>query len=313
MEQLHVFQRTAHWILPKLDWEFRPWERTLFRCLPGYMRIFRNVIYWQQEMIGLAYLRYPACAKLLEQWGRNHIVKSVPDPVLREKLTPSFVIGCKRTLLSNDYLSTFCRPNVELVTDEIAQVGEHSIVTADGTERPIDALIYATGFRTTDLLSPVRFVGREGVALEDSWQKDLQAYWGVTVAGYPNLFFLIGPNSRVGHSSIVFMIEAQVHYVMQCLKLIHRRRATVMEVRPEAQAEFNRSLQKRMKSTVYASGCKSWYLDAQSKNVILWPWLTCQYWMRTRRVKADDYVFMADPVTEPGLVTSGGMCSNSIT
>ena len=112
VEQLHVFQRTAHWILPKLDWEFRPWERTLFRCLPGYMRIFRNVIYWQQEMIGLAYLRYPACAKLLEQWGRNHIVKSVPDPVLREKLTPNLVIGCKRTLLSNDYLSTFCRPNV---------------------------------------------------------------------------------------------------------------------------------------------------------------------------------------------------------
>jgi cation diffusion facilitator CzcD-associated flavoprotein CzcO len=236
--------------------------------------------------------------KLLEMWARKHLVKSVPDPVLREKLTPNFLIGCKRALLSNDYLSSFCRPNVELVTDGIAQVREHSIVTADGNERPVDALIYATGFRTTDLLSPVRFVGRGGVALDDAWLEGLEAFWGVTVAGYPNLFFLIGPNSRVGHSSIVFMIEAQVHYVMQCLRLMHKKQATVMDVRPEAQAQFNRSLQERMKRTVYASGCKSWYLDARGKNVILWPWFTCQYWMRTRRVKASDYVFTTDSVIE---------------
>jgi hypothetical protein len=145
---------------------------------------------------------------------------------------------------------------------------------------------------------PDRFVGCGGVTLDDAWLEGLEAFWGVTVAGYPNLFFLIGPNSRVGHSSIVFMIEAQVHYVMQCLKLMHKKQATAIDVRPEAQAQFNRSLQERMKRTVYASGCKSWYLDARGKNVILWPWFTCQYWMRTRRVKASDYVFTTDSVIE---------------
>ena len=304
VEQLHVFQRTAHWILPKLDRPIRTWERNLFQWLPGYMRMFRTVLYWCQEMLALGFIGNPALMKLLEQRARKHLVKSVPDPVLREKLTPNFLIGCKRILISNDYLPSLCRSNVELVTDAIAQVRERSIVTADGTERPVDALVYATGFRATDLLSPVRFVGRGGIALDDKWREELEAFWGVTVAGYPNLFFLMGPNTQLGHNSIVFMIEAQVHYVMQCLKLMHDKQVTALDVRPAAQAQFNRSLQERMKRTVFASGCKSWYLDAQGKNSLLWPGFSFRYWMRTRRVKAEDYAFANDSVAEPEPVTS---------
>jgi cation diffusion facilitator CzcD-associated flavoprotein CzcO len=288
---LHVFQRTAPWIVPKMDREIRAWERMLFRWTPGYMRMFRNFLYWRQELLALGLTVNPKYMKGVEKFARQHIERNVRDSALREKVTPDYLIGCKRILISNDYFPTLGRANVELVTDGITEVREHSIVTTDGRERTVDAMIYGTGFRVTDLLTPVSIVGRNGIDLNDAWRDGFEAYFGMTVAGFPNLFLLVGPNTGLGHNSIVFMIEAQVHYVMKCLKLMRERGATAMEMRQEVQARFNRDLQENMSRTVWASGCRSWYLDEHGKNTTLWPGFSFKYWFKTRDVVAKDYAF----------------------
>jgi cation diffusion facilitator CzcD-associated flavoprotein CzcO len=181
---------------------------------------------------------------------------------------------------------------VELVTEAITEVRDGCIVTAAGRERPVDAIIYGTGFRATDMLTPVRIVGRQGRELNEDWRNGAEAYFGITVAGYPNLYFLVGPNTGLGHNSIIFMIEAQVHYVMECLRLLKARKAMEMDLLPQAQADFNRRLQEDMKRTVWMTGCKSWYLDPSGKNTTLWPGFSFRYRMRTRSVATRDYRFI---------------------
>lgn len=287
--QLHLFQRTPPWILPKLDRPIHDWERALFRRLPGSMRLFRYLLYWRQEMLTLGFTVNPRYMKAVEKLARHYISTSISDNDLRRKVTPDYTPGCKRLLISNDYYPALARPNVELVTDPIVEVREHSIVTANGEERPVDALIYGTGFRATDLLTPLRLIGRNGIDLNDAWRGGLEAYYGITVNGYPNLFLLVGPNTGLGHNSIIFMIEAQVNYIMKCLEVMRERGAVAMEVRAEVQARFNHELQEKMKRTVWASGCKSWYQDARGRNTTLWPGSTWQYWLRTRNVAPEEY------------------------
>ena len=281
-------------IVRKMDRPIHGWERYLFRWAPGYMCLFRNLIYWRQELLALGFTVNPKYMQRIEKFARQHLERGISDPALRERVTPNYLIGCKRILISNDYYPALVRPNVELVTEGIAEVRAHSIVTTDGRERRVDALIYGTGFRATDVLTPVRIVGRSGVDLNDAWRGGLEAYFGITITGYPNLFMLVGPNTGLGHNSIIFMIEAQVNYVMKCLELLRERGATAMDLRPEVQAQFNRSLQERMKRTVWASGCKSWYLDERGKNTTLWPGFSFKYWMETRKVMAKDYAFLGE-------------------
>jgi cation diffusion facilitator CzcD-associated flavoprotein CzcO len=289
--RLHLFQRTPPWVLPKLDRPIRGWERFLFRYLPGYMRLFRAWLYWRQEALAIGYTISPKVLKPVEKWARRHIARHIADPALRAKVTPTFSLGCKRTLISNEYYPALARSNVDVITDGVVEVRERSVITADGTERPVDALVFGTGFRTMDLLSPVTFVGRTGVPLDEMWEKEApEAYYGVAVSGYPNLFFLIGPNSRVANNSIVFMIEAQVHYVLECLNRMRNGGPRTLEVRPEKQEQFNDALRKRLKRTVFVSGCKSWYTDAEGRVPILWPSFSFHYWMRTRKVAWEDFV-----------------------
>jgi cation diffusion facilitator CzcD-associated flavoprotein CzcO len=219
----------------------------------------------------------------------RHIRAGIRSEELRKKVTPDYLPGCKRLLIANDYYPALERRNVELVTERIAEVRARSVVTEDGRERPADALIFATGFRPTDLLTPLRILGRGGVDLNDAWRDGLEAHYGITVSGFPNLFLLVGPNTGLGHNSILFMIEAQVRYVMSCLNLMRERGAAALEVLPEAQARFNRELQERMKKTVWMSGCKSWYQDSRGKNTTLWPGFTWEYWLKTRRVRESEY------------------------
>jgi cation diffusion facilitator CzcD-associated flavoprotein CzcO len=176
-----------------------------------------------------------------------------------------------------------------VVTDAVAEVRERGVVTADGVEREVDAIVYGTGFRTLDFTSPVRFVGAGGVDLNDVWKTRPQAYLGVATAGFPNLFFITGPNSRVANNSIVFMIEAQIHYVIECLRHLRETGAATMEVRPEAQGRFNTRLTERAKRTVFATGCKSWYLDEKGESPVLWPGFSSEYWWKSRRVNVDDF------------------------
>ena len=187
----------------------------------------------------------------------------MPDPELRRKLTPTYRMGCKRVLISNDYLPALGRENVEVVTDAIREVRARSIVTADGTEREVDTIIFGTGFHVTDLPAAERVRGRDGRSLAEVWDGSPQAHLGTMVAGCPNLFFLVGPNTGLGHNSIVFMIESQCNYVLDALRLMDARGAAELEVRPEAQAAYNARIQEQMRGTVWTSGgCASWYLDA---------------------------------------------------
>jgi cation diffusion facilitator CzcD-associated flavoprotein CzcO len=222
----------------------------------------------------------------------HNIEKYIKDPKLREALTPKYELGCKRVLVSDDYYPALTRPNVELVTEGIAEVCPNSIVTADGQERPIDVLIYGTGFRATEPLIGIQVVGRGGVEIHDAWSARMSAYLGVTVSGFPNFFILLGPNTGLGHNSVVLMIEAQVQYVMSCLALMRREKRKVMEVRAETQTNFVEEVHRRLQSTVWQSGgCKSWYQDAKTgENTALWPGSVIAYQRRTKGVQAADYV-----------------------
>jgi cation diffusion facilitator CzcD-associated flavoprotein CzcO len=288
VEKLAVFQRTPPWIVPKWDGPISDRRRLIFRRVPGSMRLFRSLLYWRHELLALGLLN-PKLMRPVRRFALAHLARNIADPSLRQALTPSYTIGCKRILLSNDYYSALARPNVELVTDGIAEIRDWSIVTLDGTERAFDVIVLATGFRASDLLTPLRIIGRNGADLGKAWQGGAEAFRGVTMAGFPNLFMLVGPNTLLGHNSMIFMIEAQVHYIVQCLKWLRQRASSSMDLRPEVQARFNRDLQQRMQGSVWASGCKSWYLDDAGKIVTLWPGSTARYWMLTRRLSPNHY------------------------
>jgi cation diffusion facilitator CzcD-associated flavoprotein CzcO len=289
--KLHLFQRTPAWIVPRLDFAFsEKWKRR-FRHVPLTRWALRQYIFWRQEFRVLGFLGHESIRKKAEDIALRHLARRVKDPTMREALKPHYQLGCKRVLVSDDFYPALNRPNVELVTRAIAEVRERGIVTEDGVERPTDVLIYATGFRATEPLIGCRVVGRGGVEIHDAWQTRMTAYLGVTVTGFPNFFMLLGPNTGLGHNSVVLMIEAQVRYAMKCLKLMNRRRQRVIEVRPETQQRFVEEIYRRMGRTVWLSGgCKSWYQDQKTGEITtLWPGSVVAYLRRTRSVSPSDY------------------------
>lgn len=291
--KLYLFQRTPPWILPRMDFAITGKWRDRFRRSRLAMQAFRKLIFVGQEMLVLSFLGNRFLRGLITRLARRHLEAQVGDPKLRAALTPQYEIGCKRMLASNDFYPAVCRPNVELVTGAIAGVREHSIVTADGKERPVDVLIYGTGFRATELFCFTRIVGRNGVDLRDAWQTRMSAFLGVTVAGFPNFFLLLGPNTGLGHNSVVLMIEAQIRYVMSCLELMDRTGRTAIEVNPDAQQRFAQQVSGRLRRTVWQSGgCRSWYQDQKTgDNPVIWPGSVVEYVWRTRRASASDYQF----------------------
>jgi len=287
--RLALFQRTPPWIVPRLDRPISGRRRTLFRAAPIAQRARRTAIYWQRELGALALVYRPPMMKAAEKIARAHLEAQVADPALRAKLTPSYTMGCKRILLSDDFYPALTRDNVEVVTDHIREVRAQSIVTEDGVERPIDTIILATGFHVTDNPIYQRVHGRDGRALTDVWREGPSAYLGAAVAGFPNLFIMIGPNTGLGHTSMVFMIESQLAYILDCLRVMDRRGLGTVDVRPDAQDAYNGELQRRMRRTVWASGCASWYLAANGRNTTLWPGFTWEYRLRTRRFDPKNY------------------------
>ncbi len=284
---LHVFQRTAPWLLPRPDHPFGPRARRIFHT--PVRHAYRAALYWRNEVAAAGFTVSPKLMRLAKAVSRRHLRAQVADPVLRAKLTPSYTIGCKRVLIASDYYPALTRPNVELVTEPIAEVGPEWIVTADGTRRDVDVIIFGTGFQVVDKLAGLPVTGPGGVTLADTWRDGVEAYLGMTVAGFPNLFILLGPNTVLGHNSVVFMIEAQLRYVMRCLDRL--RRARRLTVDATAQRRFNARLQRRMRQTVWlAGGCRSWYLDADGVNRALWSGSSAGYWLRTRRPRRADYL-----------------------
>jgi cation diffusion facilitator CzcD-associated flavoprotein CzcO len=291
--KLSLYQRTPPWIVPKLDHPIAEQWRRRFERIPGLIRVYRTMLFWLLEIRVLGFLKKGWLRAQGEKEARKHLAAQVPDPDLRSKLTPSYEFGCKRVLISNDFYPTLARPNVELVTDAIREVRAHSIVTADGIERPVDVLIYGTGFRVTELLLGTRVVGRRGVEIHDAWNERVSAFLGITVTGFPNFFMLLGPNTGLGHNSVVLMIEAQVRYVMSCLRMMRRGGQAVMEVRAASHQKFVERVRRRLATSVWqAGGCRSWYQEQRTgESPVVWPGSVVDYRRRTRSASAGDYLF----------------------
>jgi cation diffusion facilitator CzcD-associated flavoprotein CzcO len=290
VKQLHLFQRTPPWILPKEDRAIGERERKLYQALPLAQWLHRQAIYWRLESRAPFFTTTPGVLKLAGRLASRFLERSIPDPVLRAKLTPDYTLGCKRVLLSDDYYPALLRPNVELVTDGIQEVVRDGLRTKDGTVRPVDAIIFATGFQAAEAVAPFPIQGRGGLDLEEAWRTNAEAYLGAAVAGMPNFFFIVGPNTGLGHSSMVFMIESQVQYVLECIQAIRREGLGYLEVRQDVQERFNRRLQERLGRSVWSTGgCVSWYTTSSGKNTTLWPGFTFEFRLRTRRPDLADY------------------------
>jgi len=274
-------------------------EQRVYRAVPRAQRLMRDGIYWARESFAIPFLR-PRLARSAEKLAKRHLAKAVHDPDLRRRLTPSYRFGCKRVLISNDYLPSLTRANVEVVTNAIREVRPHAVVTQDGTEHEVDTIIFGTGFHVTDMPIGDRVRGRDGRSLAESWRGSPQAHLGVTVAGFPNFFMLLGPNTGIGHTSAVFMAEAQIAHVREALAFLRRHGAAAVEPRPEAQAAFVAEVDRRGEGTVWTSGgCKSWYLDETGRNSTLWPGFTWPYKRRLARFEPSEYAVAARRAARP--------------
>lgn len=296
--RLTLFQRTPPWVLPKRDPPTGAFRARALRHVPLLRPALRAWLYWTHEARALGFVRWPWLMKAAERQARSHAKREIKDDTLRERLTPDYAIGCKRILLSNDYLPSLNRANVQVVTDPIRRITPAAVVGADGSEFPADVLIYATGFRATDPLGAVRITGRDGMTLARAWRDGMHARLGLAVAGFPNMFLLGGPNTGLGHNSIVFVLEAQIGHVLRCLRLMRRRGAAVIEVAAAAQVQERARLERSMRRTVWVSGCRSWYLDRTGRNTTLWPGFSIGYWWRVRRVSDADCLMSGSSAAE---------------
>lgn len=290
-KQLTVFQRTPNWVVPRLDRPITEEEKRLAMTAPHVAMMSRELIY--QNADHLFWQAFSWTKEGRDAYTRvalNHLAEQVPDPALRKKLTPDYPIGCKRILFADDYYPALMQPNVSLVTEKIARVTPKGIETKDGAKHDFDVIVFATGFETTGWQWSVDVVGKGGRHLRDEWAETPQAYLGITVAKFPNMFVLYGPNTNLGHNSITFMLERQVEYAVNALAGMHERNAAALELKPAAQERFNRDLQRDLEKTTWADPhCRSWYKNAAGHITQNWSSHTRDYAEATKTVKWDDY------------------------
>lgn len=292
VESLSLFQRSAAWVLPKPDRPFKSWEHTLFKAIPAWDRLYRYLIYWKNESRALAFTRFHRLLDIFARQAKAEARKQVTDPQKLKHIIPDYQIGCKRILISNDWYPAINRPNVNLVTDPIEKIDNTGVQTQSGEHYPVDAIIFGTGFRASEFLSPIRVTGRAGITLNEAWQDGAVAFKGITVSGFPNLFMLYGPNTNLAHNSILYMLESQFQYVLGCLKALQKYPGAAMDVRKDRLERYSNVVQDRLKGSVWSSGCSSWYLDANGKNTLNWPGFTFSYRFSTRHVDTADYQFL---------------------
>jgi cation diffusion facilitator CzcD-associated flavoprotein CzcO len=281
--ELLVFQRTPSWVLPRGDAPLGPRMQWLLQHVPGLRQAYRGLIYAQHELRFPGFL-FPAGMRLLEPLMRGHLRRQVPPGKLRDALTPRYRVGCKRILLSDDFYPALQRPHVHLVTAGIERIVPQGVRTQDGMLHALDVLVAATGFHAADMATPFGIGGLGGRTLHHTWRHDPTAYLGTMVAGFPNLFILVGPNTVLGHNSMVHIIESQIAFVMDALRQMRERSLAALNVRADAQERYNRELQRRLAGTVWASGCHSWYRAADGRITTQWPGSTLEFRRRTRRV-----------------------------
>ena len=293
VKQLYVLQRTAAWVIPRDERRYLPIEKTLFNRFDWFRKLHRARLYWTNESRVVPIMK-PQVMKYAQKLAEAYIRHQVKDPVTADKLIPNYIMGCKRILVSNKYYPSFNRKNVELVTDDILELTEDSIITKDGKKRAIDCLIYGTGFVTDPRIYLKSFscTGLNHVELTDAWQDGAESYYGISTKGFPNLFQLLGPNTVLGHNSVIFMIESQVNYILQLIEMAEKTQSQAIVVKADIQDQFNHHLQSQFTDTIWQSGCVSWYQQADGKNFSLWPSYTWKYWLKTRKANPADYRFL---------------------
>jgi cation diffusion facilitator CzcD-associated flavoprotein CzcO len=252
--------------------------------------LYRRRLYWRNELMAIGFILNPGVMKLGGKIVIRHLNNSVKNEELRRKLTPQFVLGCKRILLSNEYYPALEQPNVELITDGIREINATGIVTKEGTQHNVDAIILATGFQAAEGVLRFDVKGKGGLDLNDTWRNGAEAYLGTSVAGFPNMYIVVGPNTGLGHSSMLLMIEAQVGYIMQALKTLRAKGAKSAAVKKEVEQAYNEEIQTKLTKSVWQSGgCVSWYQNKSGKNVALWPGFTFTFMKRTRQFEPEKY------------------------
>ena len=310
---VRIFQRSAAWVIAKKNAPFKTWQHQCFARLPGYARTYRTFVYLKNELRALAFTRFGWVLKHAEWQAKRMARRDIHDPAKRQAAIPDYKIGCNRILLANDWYSTLAKTNVHLITDPIYRFNETGLATVSRepegqsrsqsnsqnanndrnvTQHPIDVVIYATGFRATEFLAPMQIYGRHGQSLNDAWAQGAEAYKGISVSGFPNLFILYGPNTNLSHSSILQMLESQFCYVLRCLEALDHHCACAMDVKAAPQQAYVDNLGANLKQSVWASGCNSWYLTDDGRNVINWFGFTFTYRWLTRRVNTSHYEFL---------------------
>ncbi|MDZ4350323.1 MAG: NAD(P)/FAD-dependent oxidoreductase [Xanthomonadaceae bacterium] len=301
--QLTVFQRTPPWIVPKPDFRVSVRHRAALRRWPALQRLDRWRLYLQHEVWAIGFTRWPGLLRLIQPFANAFRRYQVREPGLRARLAPDYTIGCKRVLLSNDYYPALVRENVHLETDAIAIIERDAVVTADGRRHACDALVLATGFHAAEAGAPFPIYGCQGRELNAVWGggASASAYLGTTVSGFPGLFVMTGPNTALGHNSMVYMIEAQTRYVGDAVAALAERPGISLDVDPQIQLRYNHWVQKRLAASVWnTGGCSSWYRTASGLNTTLWPDFTFLYRHRTRRFDSENYRAVFPTGQQPG-------------
>ncbi len=286
--QVDIYQRSAPYVIPKKDRPYMPWERRLFRWFPPARLAARFMQWFFFEIFIAAFNQFRGVGRLGVRMFEHNLDDQVSDPELKRALTPDHVLGCKRVLISPDYYSTLGRPNVELVTQGVRELTKGGVVAEDGTERAADVIVLSTGFESTRFLAPMEIRGRDGRDLNEVWREGANAYLGMAVAGFPNLFVMYGPNTNLGSGSIIFQLESQMNYIADAVERL-RRNGGWLSVRPEVQQAFDSEMQSRLSTSVWQTGCNNWYIDEHGRNTNNWPGFTLEYRRRTRRLDPADY------------------------
>ncbi|MGK5449934.1 flavin-containing monooxygenase [Streptomyces radiopugnans] len=301
VDRLTLFQRTPPWVMPRMDREISRAERWLHAKVPPTRALRRRMLWLIRELQVGAFTKHPAQLGLVEKLAGHHMTKVVKDPVLRAKLTPDYRIGCKRILLSNTYYPALVKPNVDVVASGLKEVRGNTLVAADGTEAEVDAVVFGTGFHVTDMPIAQRITGADGITLAEAWKDGMEALRGSTAAGFPNFMTVIGPNTGLGNSSMILIIEAQLNYMVDYLGQLGTLTAgsggrAALDARPEAVRSWTDHIQRRMARTVWnTGGCDSWYLDANGRNTTVWPGTTGEFAKVTRRVDLAEYEVLRAP------------------
>ncbi|MFI5876450.1 flavin-containing monooxygenase [Streptomyces sp. NPDC051445] len=310
VSRLTIFQRTPPWVMPRVDRAISGAERALHQALPVTAKLRRGLLWGIRELQVQAFTKRPNQLGFVEQLAKQNMARAIKDPALRAKLTPDYRIGCKRILLSSTYYPALAQPNVDVVASGLSEIRGSTLVAADGSETEADVIVFGTGFHVTDMPIADRVVGADGRTLAESWKDGMEALRGASAAGFPNWMTIIGPNTGLGNSSMILMIESQLNYMADYLRQLDVLGGrpgpqgtgggrAALDARPSAVHAWNRRVQDRMTRTVWnTGGCTSWYLDANGRNTTVWPGTTAEFRRATRRVDLAEYEVLRGPAVK---------------